>query len=63
MSKRFGQTAALTDLESFVNERWKGMRPVAWGQTLVEAEFSAWIYEGVCGLGNINNEKTICTNK
>lgn len=62
MSKRFGQTAALTDLESFVNERWKGMRPVAWGQTLVEAEFSAWIYEGVCGLGNIN-EKTICDNK
>ena len=52
MAKAFGQAAAISDLESFVNERWKGMMPVAWGQTLVEANFSAWIYEGVCGLGN-----------
>lgn len=57
MAKTFGQAAALSDLESFVNERWKGMMPVAWGQTLVEANFSAWIYEGVCGLGNNNTEK------
>ncbi len=62
MSKEFGQTAALGDLENFVNERWKGMRPVAWGQTLVESEFSAWIYEGICGMGNINKQ-TICDNK
>lgn len=41
---------ALADLESFVNERWKGMMPVAWGQTLVEAQFSSWLYEGSCGL-------------
>lgn len=57
MAKAFGQTAALSDLESFVNERWKGMMPVAWGQTLVEANFSSWIYEGVCGLGNNNTDK------
>ncbi|MDE7407830.1 MAG: anaerobic glycerol-3-phosphate dehydrogenase subunit A, partial [Muribaculaceae bacterium] len=30
---------ALDDLTSFINERWKGMRPVAWGDTLVEAQF------------------------
>ncbi len=41
---------ALCDLASFVNERWKGMMPVAWGQTLVEAQFTSWMYEGVCGL-------------
>lgn len=41
---------ALADLASFVNERWKGMRPVAWGQTLVEAQFTSWLYEGMCGL-------------
>lgn len=41
---------ALTDLCSFLNERWKGMLPVAWGQTLVEAQFSSWLYQGVCGL-------------
>ena len=42
--------AALEDLASFINERWKGMMPVAWGQTLVEAQFMAWLYRGVCGL-------------
>lgn len=41
---------ALTDLAGFVNERWKGMMPVAWGQTLVEQQFASWIYDGVCGL-------------
>ncbi|MDE6100284.1 MAG: anaerobic glycerol-3-phosphate dehydrogenase subunit A [Paramuribaculum sp.] len=41
---------ALRDLCNFLNERWKGMFPVAWGQTLVEAQFSSWLYKGVCGL-------------
>lgn len=41
---------SLRDLCSFLNERWKGMMPVAWGQTLVESQFSAWLYQGVCGL-------------
>lgn len=50
LAGHLGTGAALTDLSSFVNERWKGMMPVAWGQTLVEANFMAWIYEGVCGL-------------
>ena len=40
----------LGDLARFINERWKGMQPVAWGQTLVEAQFMAWLYRGVCGL-------------
>ena len=38
--------AALEDLASFINERWKGMMPVAWGRTLVEAQFMAWLYRG-----------------
>jgi len=57
LAGKLGNKAALDDLKSFVNERWKGMRPVAWGQTLVEANFMAWIYGGVCGLDN-NNLKT-----
>lgn len=40
----------LDDLASFIDERWKGMMPVAWGQTLVEGQFMAWLYRGVCGL-------------
>lgn len=50
LARHFGSGLALGDLASFVNERWKGMMPVAWGQTLVEANFSEWIYQGVCGL-------------
>ena len=41
---------SIEDLATFMNERWKGMFPVAWGDTLAEAQFTSWIYEGVCGL-------------
>ncbi len=40
------------DMAGFIQERWKGMRPVAWGDTMNEAQFMSWIYEGVCGLSN-----------
>lgn len=42
--------AALEDLASFINERWKGMSSVVWGETIVEAQLMAWLYEGVAGL-------------
>ena len=48
---------AKQDLTAFLNERWKGMSPVAWGDTLRESEFTSWLYEGVCGLKNENNTK------
>lgn len=41
---------ALSDLSSFINERWKGMSPVGWGETLEEAQFMSWLYQGVGGL-------------
>lgn len=44
-------TRELADLATFMNERWKGMRPVAWGSTLNEAQLTATIYEGLCGVG------------
>lgn len=51
MGNELGDHAhALRDLCNFLNERWKGMVPVAWGQTLVEAQFSSWLYQGMCGL-------------
>ena len=48
---------ALEDLAVFMNERWKGMHPVAWGETLSEAQFTSWIYEGVCGLSRFTGKK------
>ncbi|MGL5586865.1 MAG: anaerobic glycerol-3-phosphate dehydrogenase subunit A, partial [Aeromonas veronii] len=35
----------------FLEERYKGTRPVLWGDALREAEFTYWIYEGLFGLG------------
>ena len=40
------------DLKHFLNERWKGIYPVGWGDALRESEYSQWIYTGVCGLEN-----------
>lgn len=37
------------DLASFMEERWKGLRPVAWGDALRGAELSAWEYSEVLG--------------
>lgn len=41
---------AQDDLRSFLNERWKGVEPVAWGDTLRESEYSQWVYNAVCGM-------------
>jgi glycerol-3-phosphate dehydrogenase len=46
---------AQEDLAAFLDERWKGMRPVAWGDTLREAQLTAAIYEGLCGLDTAVN--------
>lgn len=40
----------LGGIRQFVNERWKGMQPVAWGDNLAEAQFTAWLYGSVAGL-------------
>ncbi len=37
-------------LGQFLNERWKGVRPIAWGDALRESEFTHWVYQGLCGL-------------
>ncbi|MGY5956178.1 anaerobic glycerol-3-phosphate dehydrogenase subunit A [Kosakonia sp. BK9b] len=41
---------SLTQLADFLNERWKGVKPVAWGDALRESEFTRWVYQGLCGL-------------
>ncbi len=40
-------------LESFLEERWKGIKPIFWGDALRETEFSYWIYEGLFGMSDI----------
>jgi len=43
------------DMANFLQERWKGMFPVAWGETLDEIQFTSWLYEGIYGLKSSNN--------
>lgn len=42
---------ARADLKDFMDERWKGMYPVAWGETLRESAYTQWVYSEVMGLG------------
>ena len=42
--------ASQVDLAGFLNERWKGIKPVAWGSSLREAQLTATIYQGLYGL-------------
>ena len=59
LGKAHGCTGrARQDLEKFMNERWKGMYPVAWGETIREAEFTAWVYSGCLGIDGENNADT-----
>jgi len=33
-----------TQLTSFMEERWRGIEPIAWGEAIREAEFTSWMY-------------------
>lgn len=46
-----GDSARL--LKEFLEERWKGIKPVLWGDGLRESEFTYWIYQGLFGLGDL----------
>ena len=45
----------LDDMRDFINERWKGMRPVAWGDAVAEAQLMAWMYAGNTALNQSDN--------
>ena len=49
-SKIMCSDKAIEDLVQFLDERWKGIFPVAWGDTLRESEYTSWVYESICGL-------------
>ncbi len=56
LCEAMGETGkAKDDLANFIQERWKGMSPIAWGETINEIQFTSWIYEGIYGLKPDNN--------
>lgn len=54
-----GAQKAINDLSGFMNERWKGMQPVAWGDNLAEAQLTASIYQGLLGVNRLANERRV----
>lgn len=44
------EAQSISQLSAFLNERWKGVKPIAWGDALRESEFTRWVYQGLCGL-------------
>jgi glycerol-3-phosphate dehydrogenase len=54
---KFCTKRAKEDLSSFLSERWKGIYPIAWGDTLRESEYTAWIYQSICGLKSSEKEQ------
>lgn len=53
----------LADLARFLNERWHGVFPVAWGNTLSKIELTEWLYNGVCGLDSYVEQENVILNR
>jgi len=49
-SKSIHGKEGLDDLHDFLQERWKGERPVLWRSQLIQAELKESFYCGLCGL-------------
>ncbi|MCJ7569245.1 MAG: anaerobic glycerol-3-phosphate dehydrogenase subunit GlpA [Anaerolineales bacterium] len=49
---------SLKGLHDFLYERWKGIRPVAWGNTLQQMEFSRRIYLDLLAADQITEERS-----
>jgi len=45
-----GSSGARRNLVRFLNERWKGMYPIAWENGLRQSQYMEWMYKNVCGL-------------
>ena len=50
---------AQCDLARLLDERWRGAKPVAWGNALRDAQLTAAIYQGLCGLDKAIGRKEV----
>ncbi|HDR1840228.1 TPA: anaerobic glycerol-3-phosphate dehydrogenase subunit A [Pasteurella multocida] len=53
---RFGVATprqSTTQLASFMEERWRGIEPIAWGEAMREADFTSWVYYSLLGLNDV----------
>ncbi|MDR0430397.1 MAG: anaerobic glycerol-3-phosphate dehydrogenase subunit A [Tannerellaceae bacterium] len=59
LKKEKNSAQSKEDLSQFLNERWKGIYPISWGDSLRESEYTSWVYESVCGLNSPENTQAI----
>ena len=45
------------EIKKFMAERWKGVRPILWGDAMRESQFTSWIYDNVLGLDATKTQK------
>ena len=50
-------TQSLNQLANFLDERWKGVQPIAWGDAMRESDFTRWIWLELCGLQKENGDE------
>lgn len=50
-------TQSLNQLADFLDERWKGVQPIAWGDAMRESDFTRWIWMELCGLQKENGDE------
>lgn len=50
-------TQSLNQLADFLDERWKGVQPIAWGDAMRESDFTRWIWLELCGLQKENGDE------
>ncbi len=47
-----------------MQERWKGVRPVLWGDAMREADLSYWLYNNLLGYSQLEpNESALATSQ
>lgn len=56
---KISASAAKDDLRNFLRERWKGVRPIAWGQSLRESQYFLWMYRGLAGLDELDSDSEL----
>ncbi len=56
--QKYSDANAAHLLVDFLEERWKGAKPILWGDALRESEYSYWIYEALMGGDELPGKKT-----
>ena len=54
---RLDGAAATTSLRHFLQERWKGIWPILYGDQLRQARFDDWIFQGVLDVEHLPGEE------